>query len=145
MPCRHAKSPFTYFYTKAKHVLWKAWARACLLFTVFFSFTTQSVNYNWEIVLIQFVWNCSSTKKWTSGGLLRGAASFLLRKQATSWALILFQATEKKLERKTRKPDLLNHRLPENDTDFPRLISWYVDCNTLHVWTNNSAASPNPA
>ena len=46
----------------------------------------------------------------------------------TNTTQILFHATEKKHEKK-RRPDFLNHRLPENDTQ----ISWYVDrrCNTL--------------
>ena len=53
---------------------------------------------------------------------------FLLWKQVNFWALILFLATER-----NRKPDFLNHRLHDNNTQ----ISWYGDCNTLLIRSNN--------
>ena len=90
------------------------------------------VNYGlyiiWKIALIIFSTFFQSTSKFSTSELKIKpkwwcSLCFLLWKQATSWALTLFQATKKKQEKKNRKPDFLNSRLPKNNTH----ISWYVD------------------
>ena len=57
--------PNPLFYTfmrRLKHVLWKAWVRACQLDHSIFKFTTQSKNKNWKVLLIHFDLNIWWTK-----------------------------------------------------------------------------------
>ena len=110
------KAELQFIVDRGLYIIWKI---ALIIFSTFFQSTSKLSTSELKI----------KTTRWCS---LR----FLLWKQATSWALILFHATEKKQE-KNRKPDFLNHRLPENDTQ----ISWYVDrtCNGLLIRSNNSA------
>ena len=94
------------------------------------------VNYGlyiiWKIALIIFSTSFQSTSKFSTSELKIKpkwwcSLSFLLWKQATSWALTLFQATKKKQEKKTGSPTFL----------IAGYISWYVDCNTLLIRSNN--------